>query len=166
MPAQDPGEMLPVVDGSDRQVGLARRADIHAQGLRHRAVHVLVFAPDGRLWLQRRSQAKDRHPGKWTSSASGHVDRGEDYGAAAVRELAEELGLELGLRFVGKVAACAATDNEFSAVYRAVTDQEPWPDPAEIAEMGLFSLEQAKSLAADLERSVPSLAVVLELVNG
>jgi len=164
MPAQDPDELLPVVDTSDRQVGLASRARIHAQGLLHRAVHVLVFAPDGRLWLQRRSQAKDRFPGKWTSSASGHVDPGEGYDQAAARELKEELGLALELTCLGKVAAGPATGGEFSAVYRAVADHDPRPDPAEIAEMGLFSPAQARALAADLTRAAPSLAAALAML--
>ncbi|MFH2125498.1 MAG: NUDIX domain-containing protein [Pseudomonadota bacterium] len=96
-PAQDPGELLPVVDDQDRQVGLASRSQVHGQGLLHRAVHVLLFDLDDNLWLQRRSQAKDTYPGMWTSSASGHLDPGEDYYAAAQRELREELGLSLEL---------------------------------------------------------------------
>lgn len=162
--AQDPNELLPVVDHEDRQVELAPRAAVHAQGLLHRAVHVLVFTPDGRLWLQRRSMAKDTHPGKWTSSASGHVDPGEGYEAAARRELGEELGLELALTYVGKVAACMATENEFTAVYRAVTGQELRPDPVEISHMALFSLDQARALAADHAQSSPSLEAVLGLI--
>ena len=35
---------------------------------------------------------KDTFPGAWDSSASGHVESGEDYAACAVRELREELG--------------------------------------------------------------------------
>jgi 8-oxo-dGTP pyrophosphatase MutT (NUDIX family) len=36
---------------------------------------------------------KDSAPGKWVSSCSGHVDSGEYYYDAAVRELGEEIGL-------------------------------------------------------------------------
>jgi isopentenyl-diphosphate Delta-isomerase len=166
MPAQDPNELLPVVDGDDRELGLAKRSQIHAKKLLHRAVHVLVFDDQGRLWLQRRSQAKDSHPGKWTSSASGHVDPDESYQAAAVRELDEELGLSPPLTFLGKLAASELTEGEFSAVYRARSSQQPRPNHEEIAEMGRFSLEEAKALAADLERSAPGLAGVLELLSG
>jgi len=163
-PAQDPEELLLVVDAGDRQVGLATRARIHAQGLMHRAVHVLLFTPDGRLWLQRRNAAKDTYPGMWTSSASGHVDPGESYHQAARRELGEELGLELELTYLGKVEACAATQNEFTGVYRAVSGAEPVPDPDEISQMGLFSLAQARALAADHAVATPSLEAVLALL--
>lgn len=160
-PAQDPNELLPVVDDQDRQVGLVPRAQVHSQGLLHRAVHVLVFDLQGNLWLQRRSQVKDTYPGMWTSSASGHLDPGEDYFAAAQRELREELGLNLELESVGKVPAGVATQGEFSGVFRARTDQPPVPDPEEIAEMGLFSLAEARTMAADHSRCAPSLEAVM-----
>ncbi|MBU1156640.1 MAG: NUDIX domain-containing protein [Proteobacteria bacterium] len=160
-PAQDPGELLPVVDDEDRQVGLAPRSQVHGQGLLHRAVHILLFDSQGNLWLQRRSQAKDTYPGMWTSSASGHLDPGEDYYAAACRELREELGLSLELTYLGKVPAGPATQGEFSGVFRAQSGQKPKPDPEEIAEMGLFSLDEAKALAADHTRSAPSLEAVM-----
>lgn len=164
-PAQNPEELLPVVDENDRRVGLASRARVHREGLLHRAVHVLVFDAEGRLWLQRRSTAKDTYPGLWTSSASGHVDPGEDYAAAARRELREELGLDLELTYVGKAPAGPATQGEFSGVFRAQSDRTPFPDPEEIAEMGLFTLDQARALAADPSRACPSLAVVMDLAG-
>ncbi len=71
------------------------RSEVHARGLRHRAVHVLVFNSRGEIFLQKRSMKKDRQPGVWDSSCSGHVDAGENYEATAVRELREELGLDI-----------------------------------------------------------------------
>ena len=163
-PGQDPNELLPVVDRRDRQVSLAPRSQVHAQGLLHRSVHILVFTPYGHLWLQRRSPAKDTHPGKWTSSASGHVDPDESYDQAARRELQEELGLELELEYLGKVEACAATEGEFTAVYRAQTSRRPHPDPREIISIGLFSPKRAQALADDPYQACPSLAAVLALL--
>lgn len=158
-------EMLPVVDGRDRVVGQERRGVVHERGLRHRAAHVLVFDQVGRLYLQRRSAAKDTHPGKWTSSASGHVDPGESYEQAALRELGEELGLAGPLDYLGTLPAQAATEMEFSAVYELRTRQEPSPDPHEICEGRFFTWEEALSLAADGEQATPSLGVVLKLAQ-
>jgi len=162
MSPSSPNELLPVVDGRDRPLRPAPRGEVHAQGLRHRAVHILVFDPSGPLYLQKRSMSKDTHPGKWTSSASGHVDWGEDYGPAARRELAEELGLALELAEVARLAASARTENEFVRIYQAVTDQTPTPEAEEIAEGRWFSWDQAMALAADLEQSAPSLQAALE----
>ncbi len=101
----DAEELLPVVDENDEVQGIRRRGDIHSLGLLHRAVHVLVFDAKGRLYLQRRSANKDTHPGKWTTSASGHVDPEENYAEAAARELQEELDLSLALEEAGSIAA-------------------------------------------------------------
>lgn len=163
--AQNPDEPLPVVDEQDRQVGVARRADIHARGLRHRSAHVLVFDGRARLYLQRRSLGKDSHPGKWTTSASGHVDPGESYEQAARRELAEELALAGEPRFLAKLAAGPATENEFAAVFWLVSDQRPRPNPLEISEGAFFTREQAVELGRDPTRATPSLGVVLELLD-
>ena len=86
-------EYFDVVDIFDRVVGLAPRHYIHANKLFHRSVHVFVFNSKGKLFIQKRSMNKDSAPGKWVSSCSGHVDSGEYYFDAAVRELGEEIGL-------------------------------------------------------------------------
>ena len=91
-PAFNPDELFDIVDHDDRVIGQAPRREVHARHLLHRATHVLVHDPNGRLFLQRRSMAKDTFPGCWDSSCSGHLDAGEDYPAAARRELGEELG--------------------------------------------------------------------------
>ncbi len=113
-------EWFDVVNARDEVVGRERRAVVHARGLRHRAVHVLVFNPAGEVFLQKRSLAKDMAPGLWDSSCSGHLDAGEDYDTAAHRELGEELGLRLPVPPVRwfRVEACRETGWEFCWVYR------------------------------------------------
>ena len=91
--AQRAEEIFDVVDSNDQVTGTATRAEVHAQKLVHRAVHVFVFNKRGDLLLQKRSMLKDMCPGLWDSSVSGHLDSGEDYAAAAVRELEEEMGI-------------------------------------------------------------------------
>jgi 16S rRNA (adenine1518-N6/adenine1519-N6)-dimethyltransferase len=86
-------EIFDVVDANDQVIGTATRAEVHAQKLTHRAVHVFVFNKRGDLLLQKRSLLKDMCPGLWDSSVSGHLDAGESYEAAAVRELEEEMGI-------------------------------------------------------------------------
>ena len=88
-------EIFDIVNERDEVVGQNTRREVHARGLWHRAVHVLVFNARGEVFLQKRSMKKDIAAGKWDSSASGHLDSGEDYDACAVREVREELGLHL-----------------------------------------------------------------------
>lgn len=113
-------EWFDVVDEKDVVVSRATRREVHAHGLRHRAVHVLVFNRAGELFLQKRSSSKDTAPGAWDSSVSGHVDAGEDYDACAVRELREEIGLHVALapRRRLRLPACPETGHEFVWVYR------------------------------------------------
>ena len=80
-------EIFDVVNGRDEVIGRQLRSEVHRLGLKHRATHVLVFNSRSEVFLQKRSMKKDRQPGVWDSSVSGHVDSGEDYDACAVREL-------------------------------------------------------------------------------
>ncbi len=90
---QKDGEIFDVVDENDVPVGTATRAEVHSKKLIHRAVHVFVLNRNGDLYLQKRSRLKDMNPGVWDCSISGHLDAGEDYLQAAVRELGEEIGI-------------------------------------------------------------------------
>ncbi len=125
-------EILEFVDVNDHVVGTATRAEIHRRGLMHRAVHIFVFNDRGQIYLQRRSDTKDRHPSKLDSSAAGHVDPGESYFDAAKRELHEELGLRTQIQEALRVPACDITDNEHVVLYESVAVEEPIPDPEEI----------------------------------
>lgn len=113
-------ELFDVVDADDRVVAQARRREVHARKLNHRAVHILVHDARGRLLLQKRSMTKDTFPGCWDSSCSGHVDAGETYVEAARRELGEELGWREAvpeLRPLLKLSSSPVTGFEFIEVF-------------------------------------------------
>lgn len=86
-------ELVDVVDEHDRVVRVVTRREMRAERLRHRAVFIAVQHSDGRLLVHQRSFAKDVRPGAWDIAVGGVVASGEDYDAAAVRELAEEIGV-------------------------------------------------------------------------
>jgi isopentenyldiphosphate isomerase len=89
-----PGEeWVDVVDADDRVLGRATRARIRAQNLLHRNVAVLCVDSRGRIYVQRRTQTKDLFPGLYDMFVGGVVTAGEDYDAAALREIGEELGI-------------------------------------------------------------------------
>ncbi len=91
---QKDDERLDIVNDDNEVIGQGSRKEIHEQNKKHRAIHLFVFTKKGDLILQKRSHLKDRHPGVWDSPAAGHLDAGESYDQAALRELREELGLE------------------------------------------------------------------------
>jgi isopentenyldiphosphate isomerase len=47
------------------------------------------------ILLQKRSEGKDSHPGCFDISSAGHIPAGVDYTDSAVRELKEELGVDI-----------------------------------------------------------------------
>jgi len=134
-------EIFDVVSDRDEVIDRRPRSEVHRLGLKHRATHVLVFNSRGEVFLQKRSMLKDRQPGLWDSSASGHVDSGEEYDVCAVRELREEIGLAVAqpLERLFKIAACEETDQEFVWVYRCQSDGPFNLNAEEIERGGWFS---------------------------
>lgn len=156
-------EYFDVVNDRDEVTGRASRREVHARGLWHRAVHVLVFNGAGKLFLQKRSRLKDMSPGLWDSSCSGHLDVGEDYDAAAQRELAEEIGLRLPRppeRWF-RLSAGVETGWEFVWVYRMKSEGPLVLHPEEI-ERGewLEPREIAARMAAGPEQFCPSFRLI------
>lgn len=151
-------EILAIVDESDQVIGSASRAEIHRRQLRHRAVHILVVGPAGEVFVQRRAEHKDCDPGLWDTSAAGHVDYGETYAAAALRELAEELAIEGEcLGFLWDLPATALTGNECVRVYVCETDVEPIVNHQEIIDGRWYAPTQ---LAAHMARDPQRFTVV------
>ena len=153
-------EILDIVDDHDRVIGQTTRRDIHAQKLRHRAVHIFLFNPRGELFLQKRSAAKDTFPLCYDSSASGHLDCGETYDICAVRELHEELGLDLPFQSFHRcfaITACEETGNEFVVVYAIFGDHTPRINPAEIESGAFFTIPAVLELmSTHPEQCAPS----------
>ena len=113
-------DIFDIVDEFDNVIGQRPRSEVHAEGLRHRAVHILVFNDENEVFMQKRSANKDTWPGAWDGSCTGHVDTGEAYREAAHRELMEELGWQPTneLEFLFKLNPCEETGQEFIEVYR------------------------------------------------
>ena len=144
-------EIFDIVNERDEVIGQAPRKEVHARGLWHRAIHVLVFNSRGEVFLQKRSLKKDIAAGKWDSSSSGHLDTGEDYDACAVRELREELGLKLAQppQRLFKIEACRETGWEFCWIYRGASDGPFTLHPEEIETGDWFTPEAVSKWVAE-----------------
>jgi isopentenyl-diphosphate Delta-isomerase len=156
-------ELFDVVDANDVVIGQAVRGEVHARKLLHRAVSIFVFNTRGELLLQLRSSTKDEFPDCYTSSASGHLDSGEDYETAAVRELEEELQLDSPLTFRIKLPASPETANEHTALYETTTDETPHFHPTETAGGEFDSLESIqRRIAESPESFTPPFRALIE----
>lgn len=92
-------EMLDIVDETGRPTGeVVEREIAHREGIRHRTAHVWIFRRRGgrvQVLLQKRSDEKDSYPGCYDISSAGHIPAGVDFIPSALRELREELGVEV-----------------------------------------------------------------------
>lgn len=156
-------EIFDIVNERDEVIGRKPRREVHRDGDKHRAVHVLIFNADGKVFLQKRSMSKDTFPGAWDSSASGHLDCGEDYDACAVREVREELGFKLPScpARLFKLDACSGTGQEFVWIYRCQAEGPFQLHPQEIERGDWFSPEQVTKWIAERPQDFASAFVMI-----
>ncbi len=74
---------------------IATREECHEKGLWHRAIYGFVFNYEGDVLLQKRSANKKLWPNLWDITAGGHVLAGEFGTQALIREIKEELGIDV-----------------------------------------------------------------------
>ena len=89
-------ELFDVLNEKGEYTGkVETREKCHEQGLWHRAIYGFIFNQQGEVLLQKRSQTKKLWPGLWDITAGGHVLEGEFGEQALIREVKEELGIEI-----------------------------------------------------------------------
>lgn len=120
------GQQLNIIDKQGKIIGTASRDEIHDKGLLHREVHVWFYTQDGKIIFQHRGKDKDTYPNKLDSTVGGHVEIGEDYISAALKEVEEETGLvvkESNLKLIEIIQsnhhdpATNKTNNTHRAIY-------------------------------------------------
>ena len=148
-------ELFVEVNREDVVIGPIERAVANSSPERvHRSVKVLIVNAKAELLLQRRSATKDRFPDCWDVSVAGHVDWGEEYVEAAVRETAEEVGLIVcagELRRLGKLLIELDWETEFQLAYELrLGELADFHFPAdEVAELRWVSRAELQRMVAD-----------------
>ncbi|MGH3652223.1 NUDIX domain-containing protein [Glutamicibacter sp.] len=90
-------EQAALFDERGREIGQAPRSRVRAENLRHGATGILVFNPEGEVFVHQRTMTKDVYPGLLDFAAGGVIQAGEDPDASARREAQEELGIDSDL---------------------------------------------------------------------
>jgi isopentenyl-diphosphate delta-isomerase len=140
-------ERLILVDERNRATGTAGKTKVHRQALLHRAFSIFLVDARGRLLLQKRQRTKYHSAGLWANSCCGHPRPGERTLVAAHRRLGEELGIasELTFGFFARYRAvldAGMHENELVYVYFGPLAGRPDPNPAEVSDVDLLSVEE------------------------
>ncbi|MFB6841437.1 NUDIX domain-containing protein [Streptomyces sp. NPDC056361] len=141
-PVPPPGaERVDYVDPGDRVVAQGRRTAEAPGGLLRRYAATVCTDRAGRVLLYRRTASARAYPGHYDVLVGGAVRTGEEYRAAALRELREELGWATapGLTEAYRVRVDDPHGACFLTVHRWVADRAPRPDPREIAWCGFVA---------------------------
>lgn len=112
-------ELLNVYDAAGAVVGTMRRGDAKARGFAAGAVQLLLVNQHGQVLLQRRRDDKE-NGGLWDKSVGGHVQAGETFDQALVREANEEL---FGRADADRVTLGVASDADVAADRAVVARQ-------------------------------------------
>ncbi|MBL0887091.1 isopentenyl-diphosphate Delta-isomerase [Myceligenerans indicum] len=135
-------ELVVLLDQDGDPIGTESKQSVHTTRTPlHLAFSCHVRDAAGRVLVTRRSLRKRTWPGVWTNSFCGHPQPDEPMTAAVERRARDELGLAVReVRLVlphfryRAVDASGIVENELCPVHVAITDDEPRPNPDEVAE--------------------------------
>lgn len=118
-------EYIDIVTREGKPTGKsALKSEVHKNGWYHNTIHLWLYTKKGEILLQQRSHKKKICPLLWDVSVAGHIDAGESFTEAAVRETKEEIGLQIEVKNLKKIGTFLhetdygdIKDNEFHHVY-------------------------------------------------
>lgn len=148
-------EELTFVDENDNETGAGDRKEAWENGYYTRNIRVMLRDQHGRVLSQKRSLKKITHPGMWTVAASGHVNAGEKWDVAAIRETKEEVGLSVNLEPIGDFVFKNDDGNkkirQIIYVYQGTIDASTKfvLQAGEVDEVKWFELDELKNLMQD-----------------
>lgn len=97
-------ELIDVLDAQGNYTGKSvMKSEAHRNGVFHPSIHVWLYTQKGEILIQKRSKNKDTHPGLWDVSVAGHIGAGEDIVNSAIREVKEEIGLDITKKELYKI---------------------------------------------------------------
>lgn len=91
-------EYLDVYNEKHQLIGTRTRKEIHELGLWHDSVHIWLYDKFGCIYFQKRLDSN-----KYYTTCSGHVNTLETIENAIIREVHEELGLNINLEDVEEI---------------------------------------------------------------
>ena len=171
-------ELLDLVSEQDEIIRTAERDDIYADpryleegltpdGLCIRAINAFICRSDGKIWIPRRLPTKKIFPNALDMSVGGHVDSGESYEEAFLRETAEELNLHLTpdmYREIGYFNPWQHGVHAYQKVYEIILEEAPKYNPDDFNEYFWLSPEEILTRVSDGEKVKGDLPLLVKLI--
>ncbi|RZN84096.1 MAG: NUDIX domain-containing protein [Winogradskyella sp.] len=155
-------ELLDIVDAKGKSTGkTALKSVAHKNGWYHNTIHLWLYTEKNEILLQQRSHKKVIYPLLWDVSVAGHIDAGETFTEATIRETEEEIGLKLkenDLTKIGTHLHKSIYDNgkikdfEFHQIYIAKLNielEDLTPQKDEVEALKLVTFNQFENLLAN-----------------
>ena len=142
-----PEEMIKIVDKDNNVIGKATRKQMRSMNLFHRNAHIFLYNLHHSFYIQKRSALKDYCPGWFSLAVGGVIEYDEDEMSGALRELKEEMGVEMkNIKFHGILPfeSRIGDDNNrgFSYIYSGQYDGPIVKQDEEVAEVLLWSADE------------------------
>ena len=116
-------EKVVLVNENNEVLGTMPKLEAHEKGVLHRAISILIFNKEGEMLVQQRAKTKYHWPLIWSNAVCSHPRENEDFEAAAIRRLKEELNISCSLneiyRFIYKAkdSETGLIEHEYDVVY-------------------------------------------------
>ncbi len=158
-------EYIDIVTKEGKPTGeKALKSEIHSKGYYHNTAHVWLYTSNGEVLLAQRAATKSVCPLLWDVSVAGHVDSGEFIVHAAIREVKEEIGLNLETNHLKKIGVFDCfqvypnniTDNEFHHTFIAqlkVSVKQLIPQEGEVEALKLVTLDAFQELINNIGKN-------------
>lgn len=150
-------EYLDILDESGNKTGSKdTREYIHKLGLLHSEVAAFIYTNTGKVILQQRKSNKSTYAGVW-SVTGGHVLAGENNEDAIIREIKEELNLNIDKEKVifvttykSKKVKDDVINNKFFSIYNVEISEEQFYkikiQKEELEDVKLFSINEIEKM--------------------
>ena len=151
------------------------KSEAHNKGLYHQTIHVWFYTDDKKILLQKRASIKKVFPNRWDVSVAGHIGAGEKIEIAAIREVKEEIGLniteddlqKIGFRKDEIVHPNGILDNEFKHIFVCklnISIDQLTMQVGEVDDLQLFDISILKDTTKHGSFMVPNINLYYDFI--
>lgn len=175
-------DIIDIVDNKGNTTGVKKlKSEAHKDGSWHQTAHIWIFNSKKEVLLQKRAKDKMDFPGLWDISAAGHLSAGETPESGAVRELFEEIGINMDpsklkkievRKIIQHIPELNFHNNEFAHIYLLEFNGNPKElkiQEEEIESVKFLSLKKFKSEVKDTrtaKKYVPHGQYYLDIIHA